>query len=271
MKGFTPFFMYPYTNNGFRLDGWKPNFFCRTTELIKYDRMIEKNYRNENVPFHPAFDVRIHFEPWIGKNYLTCGYQRKRILVLGESHYCSRELAEGGRCYPLCKEEQMDTACVGQTKDVVYEAVYEYSGQPYQQTFLCFERAVAGKVLTQREREDFWESVMFYNYIQFAQSGPRTAPLSEHWAYSEKALKFLLTIYEPDYIIVWGARLYNGLPGWDGKGCKLKLENGDAADYWIYNISGKEIPALKIHHPSAPSGKNWEYWHLVIDKFLNAK
>ena len=183
----------------------------------------------------------INFKPWIGKNYLTKGFQGKRILVLGESHYCSKELSEGGRCYPLCKRELMNVACFTQTQDVVREAVYDYGGQRYLQAFLCFERAVAGKVLSQEEREKFWESVMFYNYIQ----------------------------YSPDYIIVWGVRLYNGLPGFGGEGHKLTLDNGDYNYYWNYTINGKVIPALKIHHPSAPTGKNWEYWHEVIFNFLS--
>lgn len=93
-------------------------------------------------------------------------------------------------------------------------------------------------------------------------------PQNEHWANSEKAFKELLETYSPDYIIVWGVRLYNGLPGFGGEGHKLTLDNGDATDYWTYTINGKEIPALKIHHPSAPTGKNWEYWHEMIIKFL---
>ena len=72
----------------------------------------------------------------------------------------------------------------------------------------------------------------------------------------------------PDIIIVWGARLFNALPELGGKGGEIELEQGDLADYWVYPIKGKEIPALKIHHPSAPSGRNWEYWNIVIDRFI---
>ena len=230
---------------------------------------VEKDFRPGIS--RPAFDVRIHFEPWVGKNYLTKGYQGKRILVLGESHYCTKELSEGGRCFPQCKEENMFADCVSQTQDVVREAVYDYRGLPYQQTFLCFERAVMGKVLTKEEREEFWEGAMFYNYVQFAQSGPRMAPQPEHWAYSDKALENLLVVYEPDHIIVWGVRLYNNMPKGGTKECELKMGNGDTADYRVYSILGKDIPALKVHHPSAPTGKNWEYWHEVIDEFLKIK
>ena len=32
----------------------------------------------------------LHFTPWIGKHYSTTGYAGKRILALGESHYCEK-------------------------------------------------------------------------------------------------------------------------------------------------------------------------------------
>ena len=210
----------------------------------------------------------INFKPWVGKDYLTNGYQGKRILVLGESHYCISELAEGGRCYPLCQKKQMDKACFCQTQAVVHEAVYEYGGQSYLHCFVSFERAVTGKVLTQAERVAIWESVMFYNYIQYALPAPRTSPNPEHWGKSEKAFMELLEKYSPDKIIVWGVRLYNGLPDLGGHEIKLKVSDEETTDVWMYNINGKDIPALKIHHPSAPTGKNWEYWHEVIGKFL---
>ena len=210
----------------------------------------------------------INFKPWVGKDYLSKGYQGQRILVLGESHYCAAELAEGGRCTPFCLKEKMKEECFCQTQDVVHEAVYAYGGQKYLRCFVSFERAVTGKVLTQEERVVFWESVMFYNYIQYALSAPRTSPNPEHWGKSEKAFVELLEKYSPDKIIVWGVRLYNGLPDLGGYGMKLKVSTTDSADVWMYNVKGKDIPALKIHHPSAPTGKNWDYWHEVISNFL---
>ena len=92
----------------------------------------------------------INFEPWVGKNYSTTGYQGKKILVLGESHYCINELAKGGRCYPICKKEQMNNACFSFTQVVVRKAVYGYQGDPELRCFVTFERAVAGKELSQQ-------------------------------------------------------------------------------------------------------------------------
>lgn len=213
----------------------------------------------------------INFKPWVGKKYLSEGYNGKRILVLGESHYCKDVLEQDGRCWPSCQKENMKDDCFSQTEDVVDYFVYNYSGEGYLQTFLCFERAVLGKELTQEERESFWQSVMFYNYIQYSQSGPRIAPHPEYWAMSEPAFKELLKEYLPDYIIVWGVRLYNGLPDWGGEHTLLQISENDYADVWIYNIDGKKIPALKVYHPSTPIGKSWPYWHEVYEKFWKLK
>ena len=210
----------------------------------------------------------INFKPWVGKNYSSSGYKGKRILVLGESHYCG-ELNEGGICHPLCSREKIQSDCFSFTEDVIHDYIYSYRGEPYQQTFLCFERGVLGKELTQQEREEFWQSVIFYNYIQYAQNGARTAPQLEHWAKSELAFKELLEEYMPDYIIVWGVRLYGGLPDWDGEGSILQVNENAKTDVWTYNIKGKRIPAIKVHHPSSPSGKSWNYWHEFYKKFLN--
>lgn len=210
----------------------------------------------------------INFKPWIGQNYSTKGYKGKRIMILGESHYCLKELALNGRCYPKCDKKHMKDDCFTQTQDVVSQFVYGYVGEKYLQTFLCFERAVVGKELSQEEREEFWNGVIFYNYIQYSQPKPRVAPQPEFWKLSEEPFKELLTEYMPDIIVVWGNRLYNGLPDWGGIASKLFIDENNYTDVWTYVIKGKEIPAIKVHHPSSPSGKSWGYWHHFFEKVL---
>ena len=208
----------------------------------------------------------INFRPWVGKNYLSQGYKGKRILVLGESHYCY-ELCEGRKCYTLCTKEKMKEDCFSQTEDVLEAFVHSYSGESYEQTFLCFERAILGKEATQEEREELWNGVVFYNYLQFDQAGPRKPIMPEYWAESELAFKEMLEEYMPDYIIVWGVRLYEGLPDWGGKHSLLQISENDSTDVWTYTIQGKKIPALLVHHPSSPTGKSWPYRHEVYEKF----
>lgn len=191
----------------------------------------------------------------------------KKILVLGESHYCIGELAEGGRCYPECRRELMREDCFSQTEQVVKDFINDYEGESYHQTFLCFERGVMGRELSSEESRQFWNSVAFYNYFQYSQPGPKKT-LDNVSKDSDEGFLQILNALSPDRIIVWGERCYKALPGLGGYEERIVIEDGDDAPVWIYTINDKKIPALRVHHPSTPTGKNWGYWHLFHKKFL---
>lgn len=194
-------------------------------------------------------ESKIFFQPWVGSDYNTGGVFGKKVLVLGESHYGDAP-------------DQTDD-----TIGTIKEFVYDYWGESYQQTFLCFERALAGREISQEEREQLWNSIMFYNYFQKSTTGPRTAPDMTVQQESEEAFHELLAQYQPDAIIVWGQRLYNLLPAWDGTESSVEVD-GDSCPVWNYLIKGKSIPAMRIYHPSAPAGKNWELWHQFHKAFI---
>ena len=211
--------------------------------------------------------THINFIPHIGKKYQQ-GIFGKKIMILGESHYCKEQLKEGGCCYPHCSKEKMDDDCV-------HETIYCVTGHTYEKTikaYTTFERAFYGRVLTPEEHINFWESIIFYNYIQYAQPGPRR-PLDQpeiSKPESELAFKEILENYSPDNIIAWGLqenRLYSFMPDWGGEDSELVLDNGDSRNIWTYKINNKEIPVLFIQHPS--SGMSWEYCHLFIKSFLD--
>lgn len=209
---------------------------------------------------------QINFYPWVGDNYQE-GLLGKKVLVLGESHYCPEELREDGACFPFCEKHKMSKRCFSQTEDIIDEFVYRYNGVSYQQTYLCFERGVCGKELNQNEREFFWHHIAFYNYIQYSQGGPRL-PLEEVEDSSE-AFRNVLDILQPDCIIIWGiGKLWKRLPDWGGAETEETIDNGDSTPVWNYNINGKHIPAMAVHHPSSSTGKSWPYWHEFYKKFI---
>ena len=211
----------------------------------------------------------INFRPWVGAKYFSDGFKGKRILVLGLAHYCPTELSKGGRCFPTCVRENMQEECFSQTEDVVENYRDNYNGEPYLQTYLCFERAIYGRALTQQEREEFWNGIIFYNYLQFSVGNEARVPISpEYWDKSVEPFKELLETYMPDRIIVWGiGDLYANLPDWGGKASKIEID-GTALDVWTYTIKGKGIPAMAIYHPSTPIGKSWSTWHPFYKQFL---
>lgn len=214
------------------------------------------------------------FLPRVGKGYLE-GLTGHKVLVLGESHYCYDLGA--GKCTGCSLEN-----CImlgwsradyeQQTSEYIKDILYNSPGGSYQQTALSFERAVLGKEeLTQVEREKFWNSVIFYNYIQKAlpkKKGERTVFKSTDLIGADLAFKEVIEAYMPDRIIVWGCRLYGILPAWNGIGSFLKLPSGAKTDIWTYSIKGKSIPAMKVYHPSYPAGRDWQYWHKFYREFL---
>ena len=208
----------------------------------------------------------INFRPWVGKNYDSGLFNGKKILVLGESHYCTIERGEGGRCSQVCSKEMMDKRCTNQTIEVIDEIKNQYWNS---RTFSNFERTIFGKVPEQTERELFWDSVVFYNYLQYAQSGP-TRPLeqtADEYKDSELAFKEVLETYMPDFIIAWGMRLYDITPNLGGEPSKLEILDNGKANIWTYTIKEKRIPALFIYHPCY-GGYSWTAWHPFIKKFL---
>ena len=138
-------------------------------------------------------ESNVNFKPWVGDNYETKGFKGKRILVLGESHYCRKDLAEGGRCYPVCERENMNEDCFSQTENIIDEYVNDYQKN---KTYLSFERAIYGKELTREEKNELWHGIVFYNYLQFSVGEKaRISPQNELWKKSEAAFKEILEKY----------------------------------------------------------------------------
>lgn len=200
-------------------------------------------------------DRDVHFLPWVGEKYKDgIGFDkngiiqydkdtpRKKVLVLGESHYCANE----------------SDATPDITRKVIEDFLNPSSEwEPYKNTYTKFERALAGKELDASNKIELWNHIAFYNYVQEPMKGARFAPTEEQYKKSEKAFWKVIEELTPDYIIVWGIRLYNKLPevGYRYQGDV----SDDLYDLWVYN---KTTLVLPIYHPSA--GFDWYYWHNVI-------
>lgn len=133
---------------------------------------------------------KVKFYPWIGKNW-GVSFGGKLILVLGESHYC----ASPADAYP------------GMTWDIIKDLFDPNSPhEPYKNTYTKFAKALSGKFdrMTIADKEELWESVAFYNYIQEPLTGPRTAPSDAQFKASEEAFEEVVDTWQPDVIIAWG-------------------------------------------------------------------
>lgn len=194
----------------------------------------------------------VKFLPWVGGQY-TIGLHNKRVMVLGESHYCASS----------------EDAVPQLTRLIItdlFDETSEHEG--YKNTYTKFAHALAGKQLTKDERKTLWHSVLFYNYVQVPISGARISPTTDEFTISETAFFEVLETYRPDCIIVWGKRLYNHLPRKGRQLPDLEMPNDDSFETWEYEMSdGHRVQVLPITHPSTAFVP--EYWHEVIKAFIH--
>lgn len=190
------------------------------------------------------------FLPFVGKSFNNKNiFGDTKIMVLGESHYGSVPSAEITR----------------EIINIYLDNRVEREG--WMSTFLKFERSLVNKETSIEDSVTIWNSLMFYNYVQSLMDGPRTAPTKRQYKDSEDAFFQVLEENRPDFIIVWGRRLWSNLPytNWE-EGEEVRVDNF-AVDNGFYTLSnGHKVRVFCVYHPSA--GYDWGWWHKVISTFI---
>lgn len=207
----------------------------------------------------------VFFLPWVGCNYENGGIFKKRILVVGDSHYCS-DCTECGVLNPKAKASEFE--CRNLTKDCIEGYLDDsVSFQKWMGTFRRFERALSGNLSSTRsESKEIWQSLAFYNFVQAANKDKPREPYSQE-AY-EKSLSCFWKVFEelnPEAVIVWGNRVWNQLPpeNWD-----YTKPIDSYSEVGTYKINGKEIPFILSCHPSS-SLFSYDKWVRIFKEFLS--
>ena len=129
-------------------------------------------------------------------------------------------------------------------------------------TFTKFTRTFLGKNFDNESLNNFWNSIIFYNYVQKPIKSSRRAPSSKMFINSEKAFFEIIEKYNPDIIFVWGNRLWKQLPNDNFSDNKMLM--GKPCGF--YDNKKRIIPTFYINHPS--SGLEYEFWSKYIKKAL---
>lgn len=228
---------------------------------------------------HKACETKVKFLPWVGTNYeygikgfdengiIVYGTKEdpgKKILVVGESHYCANLADDKSKLSEL-------------TQIIIADLINPNSEwEPYKNTYTKFIKSLTGYLdnLEFNDKKEAWEHLAFCNYVQEPMTGPRLSPTSEDFKNSEEAFWEILNELKPDLIIIWGARLYNNLPQ-EGKQLEdLEIEwideDGDKdtiyIELWSYKINGCVIPIMGITHPS--TGFDTKFWNKALSIFI---
>ena len=199
----------------------------------------------------------VFFEPWIGKDYNTGGIFSKKILVLGESHYCGSESCN------QCGLKYGET-CEDLNPTVVIETYLSGHKAEWTRTITKFERSLVNKETNLNDSKDIWNSVAFFNFLQVAMKEPRQKGTAED--YEEGRIAFLEVVenLQPDLIIVWGStRLYDNLPetGWLS-GDNLEFDGKRIRNGYYQLMNGCKSRLIAVNHPSTGYSPQW--WYKVI-------
>lgn len=179
----------------------------------------------------------LFFDPWVGNRY-SAGFKGRRVLLLGESHYLDPD-SQGYSEHGFTSAVVQRWAMTGPTA-------------PY---FTKVSRLLlGGSIPSIGERTAFWESVVFYNYVQaWVGSGPRQRPTPANWATGEAGLRVVMNAFAPEVIVVLGSDL------WWHVANALPHKPGSIAGTFI---SGPTTIAV-VNHPS--SSFTYAKWKPIVE------
>lgn len=201
----------------------------------------------------------VFFEPWVGKDYHSGGIFKKRILVLGESHYCGSP-----NCMGKCGLKNFPEGCEDLTTTGVIEKYLSGFKDGWTNTWLKFERSLVNKVTSIEDSNAIWNSLAFYNFLQVAMQKAREGGTFQDYEDAREAFLEVIELLKPELIIVWGVtRLFDNLPdkGWIPGDEKL-IDNYPIRNGYYQLVDGTKSRVIGVYHPS--TGYTWDWWYKVI-------
>ena len=203
----------------------------------------------------------VRLKPWKGTHY-DSGINGKKILVIGESFYCSEEyikkLPEGTSMTDKIVKDYL----------AIRKGEYRENNGGWTNTYLKFERSLTCKETTPEESQEIWDSIAFYNYLQVPMSGARESGSTIDYRNAENAFFEVINELQPDLIIVWGVgKLFNNLPEDNWKwGETLEFDGWPIKNGYYQLNNGEEVRCIAVYHPS--TGYQWDWWYKVISSQL---
>lgn len=212
------------------------------------------------------------FRPRIGKHYEK-GFRGLRTLVLGAYHYCweSNAFRHGCTCRNDCingrHTERLDEICpIYRNKMDLYDGYYRISSSniieidsyiegghcPAYEAFTYYMTGLSGRLLTETERETFWESVAFYNYLQ------HFLPEAQQFSYKDRkeeldadfpAFAQALQELKPSVIYIWNDAIKDAILA---NSCKL--EGIELKFYANQSIGSTTVWTAVAHYDGQESG-----------------
>ena len=227
------------------------------------------------------------FPPYVGDLYGKPDnfFNGKKVLVIGNSHYCDKNFDEEKHCGFDCKNFIIEEKCPTRNRFLssgkvswTQEAIDLVKGEgstKAEDKLTSYVRLGGIWALNGNNKKEFWDSIIFYNFLQRAVPAPivdNNKFEKELFISKYEIIRFFRCLNKdgklPDVILVTGEQnVYNLLPFKN----KMKLVQSLPQDirfydkYHILQIFDKIIKVITIYHPSAT--KSYEEQREIIKGF----
>ncbi|NCS89117.1 MAG: hypothetical protein AUK34_01940 [Ignavibacteria bacterium CG2_30_36_16] len=193
-------------------------------------------------------------EPWVGANYSHSNiFGEKRVMILGESYYGFHNMKKTrSETFKLVVQLNLDTL---KNHGVVRNQYFRTLAK------ICLNK----KDVSYKDYEGFWQSIIFYNYVNQNMKTVFQRPNQLDWENSFEKFLEVLNIHKPEYILVCGKALWFGIPE--------KYGTSGPEDYtWYFDYEGGKAVSTYIYHPSRyPNGKDERVSSEIFKKLLKYK
>lgn len=142
-------------------------------------------------PQHP-----VRFAPWVGARY-TEGIHGLRVLLVCESHYGNKEHER-----PTVTPEIIKALALRQVHPQATRKLRKHAH--FAKIRTAVTKAKPG--VASLDRQAFWESVAYYNYLQEFVSANRQAPQDGAWERSSSAFSQVVKVLAPQLIACFSIR-----------------------------------------------------------------
>lgn len=206
--------------------------------------------------------MHVRIKPWIGENYQNGGgIFRQRTLILGGSQYSPG--------YENFHTEEGKAEWQSFTNDVVYYYLDPDINGRWKGTYTSFINSIFGGPSNDEQRGRFFDSVIFYNYLQeiAGASASEAGNFDYHASCHFNAFKEILEEHRPEVVISWGSKVWEALPNDWGHG-SAEIRDGVTVGTEIsqkiyhYPFHDTVICLVGVRHPSI--GYSPDFHHQIF-------
>lgn len=182
--------------------------------------------------------------PRVGSEYSKSGLRGHKIMILGESSY------HPNSAYDL----------PNQTINVGNDAIGYDQGRGYwnkSRFYTRISRIFGYEAQSYERRQEFWNSVIYYNFLQVVLTKSREHPPTESWTDAKPAFLETIDEYRPEFVVSFSKRMWGYLP----KENSCVVSNTLGVQCWSaeLDVGGFSTKLYGFLHPTAPRF----YWQPV--------